>query len=650
MTPTPSPAPRPAPLPATAPPLDSPLVFALVLALLLGTSCGGPAPQSDGGDGGTEPGGVRVVDGPGENGESLQGLIANMTSVEGGGGDMGDGDTEAEGEEGEEGEPDEPLAPGLHYRLSDAGGAAPGGIDRPAVTPRPLSGEEAEALLAGVPLLPPLRGDVLDFAFRDRTLPAPRPGDTIARPFPPEDEGPPPVEIATLPLSVLRATPEGEVPVASHLSVAFSHAMVALDRLDDLPGEGYVELEPRPAGRWRWIDTRTLAFEPEGGRFPSATRYRVTVPFGTRALDGNELLDVETWSFATPPLDLRTAWPRGEHVDLDPVVAALFDQRIDPAAVLARVALRDGGRTVPVRLLTADEIERERRPGGALAALGADIDGRWLAFRPQQRLERQTTYTVALPPGLPSAEGPRLSEADLSFRFTTYGPFRFSDSSCGWNDQCRPGTAFEVRFTNPVDPASLTDDLVAVTPAVPEMTVYAQGTSLWLRGKTAPETLYDVRVGAALRDVFGQSLGEDLTVPFRTGETSRQSPWFQMGGQHFVVLDPWGDGSFPVHSVNYGRIDLALYAVEPQQWGAFIDDHEFWQSVAKGGTPTPPGRRVWSASLDLDDERDRYLAHRVDLAPALGPDGVGHALLGARPLDPDPQYRGWRARSRDVSG
>jgi hypothetical protein len=107
--------------------------------------------------------------------------------------------------------------------------------------------------------------------------------------FPPAGAAPAPEVPSAGPLAVARRAPEGEVPLAPQLSVTFSEPMVAVTSHADLArGELPVRVEPEPSGRWRWVGTKTLLFEPEP-RFAMATQYRVTVPAGTRAARGSAL-------------------------------------------------------------------------------------------------------------------------------------------------------------------------------------------------------------------------------------------------------------------------------------------------------------------------------------------------------------------------
>jgi len=64
-------------------------------------------------------------------------------------------------------------------------------------------------------------------------------------------------------VKVVRRSPEGEVPVAPNVSITFDQPMVAVTSQDEAAKTVPATLSPQPAGRWRWLGTRTLLFDPE---------------------------------------------------------------------------------------------------------------------------------------------------------------------------------------------------------------------------------------------------------------------------------------------------------------------------------------------------------------------------------------------------
>ena len=70
---------------------------------------------------------------------------------------------------------------------------------------------------------------------------------------------------------MIRRAPEGEVDVGAEVTVTFSQPMVPLGSVGDVAAQAVpARITPQPPGRWRWIDARTLKFEP-AGRLPMAT-------------------------------------------------------------------------------------------------------------------------------------------------------------------------------------------------------------------------------------------------------------------------------------------------------------------------------------------------------------------------------------------
>ncbi len=522
---------------------------------------------------------------------------------------------------------------GLVFDVSE--GAPPtGAAERtPAVKGEPLSPERVAALLARLPAGAGEGAAVEAFRFPASTLPAPKTGETVKTPFPPPAEAPPPADVKGGPLEVVRHQPEGDVPLAPHLSLTFSQPMVAVTGQSDAATTVPVTIEPAPPGRWRWVGTRTLLFEPDGGRFPQATEYTVAVPAGTKSANGGALAKAARWTFRTPPPSLTAHWPPDGPQRRDTPMFAAFDQRIDPDAVLKRVKVSAGllGGAPALRRLTDAEVAAHPELKRLADAAGP---GRWLAFRAEKGLPADKSVTVSFGSGTPSAEGPRTTDKAQSFELRTYGPFRVERAECGWRGQCPPLTPWHIAFTNPVDETSFDPSLVRVSPELPGLEIDVGGTGMTLRGPTRGRTRYTVTLDERLKDAFGQGLTGDRSHTFAVGEAE---PLLTAQGEPMAVLDPAAEGRFPVYTVNHDALRVRIYQVEPQDWAAFT----VWARDRHAEPPPPvPGRLLSDAVVKVEGARDALTETRIDVGARLG--GRGQAVLVVEPAV-QPKER-WRRR------
>ncbi len=509
---------------------------------------------------------------------------------------------------------------GLRFRLDQVAGGSGVSAHPARTTGRLLTVAESQRLLGRLAPLRVVETPADSFHFPAQTLAPPRAGRVVAATFPARDtaavgrpvSGPP----AAAPLGVIRRAPEGEVDVGAEVTITFSQPMVPLGSVSDVAAQAVpARITPAAPGRWRWIDVRTLRFEPRG-RLPMATVYTVEVPAGTRGAAGGPLPEAVRWSFATAPAGAVGARPQGAPTRLTPVLAVAFDQRVDPAAVLRSVRVRANGVLRPVRLATAAEVAADGDLRGVLASYGA---GRTVAFRTVAPLPRDAQVRVSVGPGTPSAEGPRVTETEQFWEFRTYGPLRITGKYCG----CRPGEGFTITFSNTLDERAFSPGMVSVQPALPGFAAYASGGMLRIEGDTRPGTRYIVRISPALRDEFGQALGPAAAQAFDVGLAYAELN----GPQGMVVLDPLGDPSITLASVGHARLRLRVQRVETGDWARF-------GAVRRtGGGPAPlPGRTVVDRVITLAPPLGDYQSVRVDVSPALAA-GLGQALVAVEALD-----------------
>jgi len=491
----------------------------------------------------------------------------------------------------------------------------------------PLSEGDLALIYARLPELLPDEGDRDDFRLPDDVIPPPRTGETVEEPFPPPpvaiEQGP----VDSGPLEILRYSPEGEIPIAPFVSITFNQPMVPLATLEDLTAAQVpVRLEPDLPGTWRWLGTKTLNFQADSSlidRLPMATEYTVTVPAGTRSATGGELAETVTFEFSTPAVLLTQHYPSDGPQPLNPLMFAAFNQHIDAQAVLNTIVVTAGSRQINVRLADPEAVQADETISRISANAG---EGRWLAFKAEQELPVDTTISIRIGPGTPSAEGPLLSETQQSYSFYTFAPLIIEDHGCSWYDDCRPLTPLYIEFNNPLDLDAYDESMLSIDPELPGASVTIYGDTISIRGATAGRTTYRVTVSEDVTDIFGQKLGHKEALRFRIGPAE---PLLMGPDNLFVTLDPSvREPALSLYAINYDRLDVRIYAVQPSDWPAFL---EYMYEFQRGDTPPPPpGRVVFDQTMQLDLPNDTLSEVAIELGKYMDGDS-GHFIVIARP-------------------
>ncbi len=491
---------------------------------------------------------------------------------------------------------------------------------------------EATALMARLPALAAAATDVQAAALRDASRPPPRTGVAVTTAFPPLPTIAAPAASPASAPGLLRWQPDGDVPFAPRVTLTFATPMVAVTSHDALASGGVpATLTPAIDGVWRWVGAKTLLFDP-AGRAPMATTFTVSLQPGLKDALGQPLPEARAFTFQTPPPRAISSEPSGDGVTTDPVLRLVFDQRVDPAT-LAQLVVSVGGdgllgalasRRIEVRSLTAAEREAERtsrRGATAGPAERAAEDARVLTFKAVSPLPTDAKVTIVVPPGFPSAEGPRLTTEAQTFAFRTYGALKVRSAGCGWGRDCKPGMPFLVALTNPLDPDRLDPGLVTVEPALPGLSVDVFGSSLRISGRTTGRTTYTVRLAAGLADVHGQTLA--ASGPF-TWSVEAGVPELRGPPAAMTVLEPGtARRSLTVQVRNLPELEVRLHKVTPADWAAWQE----WRG-ARGsdeGLKPPPGREVVMTTLATHAPPETLHPVEVDLSGALDGD-LGHVI------------------------
>jgi uncharacterized protein YfaS (alpha-2-macroglobulin family) len=501
-------------------------------------------------------------------------------------------------------------------------------VPTPVVAYTPLTPQEIKAIFARLPVLPVSPSEQTEFKYPVEVLPPPLPGITIQEEFPFFEIVPTPVVGPSEPLQVLRFAPEGEIPIAPFVSVTFSQPMVPLGTLGDLASESIpARIDPPLPGAWRWLGTKTLTFEYDSDlidRLPKATAYTVTIPKGTKSITGGLLMESVTWTFGTPPPKVVAMYPQNIPQPLEPLIFIAFDQRIDSDAVLKTIQLFAGNDQAELILATNAEIEKDEKIDQFVKEAQ---DGRWLVFKATKPFPADTSISITIGPGTPSAEGPLVTTSAQSFGFSTYAPLQIVDHGCSWGgNACPPLTPFYIRFNNPLDTKTFTQEMLHAAPEIPGMSVNIYNDTIAISGETKGQTTYTLTLSAKLKDIFGQTLGRAEKLTFKVGKAE---PQLFGTDQVFVTLDPAVEKPvFSVYTINYSKLAVKIYAVQPNDWIAYTKYLREWQQSDRA--EQFPGTAVFDKTISLEFPDDTLSEVNIELAPYLE-NGFGHFVVIVEP-------------------
>lgn len=490
----------------------------------------------------------------------------------------------------------------------------------------PLGAAQLKALLSRLTPLKPKTQDRQDFALRPASKPAPKTGQRIQQPFPPSpSDAQPPTAVDKQPVEVVRYAPEGEVELAPQLSLTFNQPMVELSSTRT-PEQVPVKLTPDTPGEWRWVGTRTLVFKP-ATRLPMATEFQAEV-VGTAK--------PTRWTFSTPPPRLQQSFPQSDGIDLRPVMFLGFDQAVDPARVLAKLSLSGGGHSPGLRLAGAEEVAESAEVSRLVKEAQ---QGRFLTLVADQPLRPGTSYTLTVPAGTPSLEGPRTTTQAQSLSFTTFEPLRVEDRS---SDGSPPGSPLYVSFNNVLDKKKFAADSLVVSPPIGDLKVVVRDRHLWLYGKTRSQTRYTVTLPATLSDRFGQQLGQATSLDIQMGQAR---PMFVPPRKNFVLLDPDGPPTLNFTTVNVPSLRVRVRAVDGSHWKAYHEAiRQRWNKPIE-----LPGQLLRSEDISPQGALDEIATLKLDLAREF--ETSRQLLIEVSPqLDGDQRrhrtYYAWLQRSR----
>ncbi|CAF1241767.1 unnamed protein product, partial [Didymodactylos carnosus] len=384
------------------------------------------------------------------------------------------------------------------------------------------------------------------------------------------------------PLIIERYSPnEKEIDhVLSAITLTFNQPMITVSSLNeimDIENSG-ISLTPKIEGRWRWTGTKTVQFEAKH-RLPYSTKYTLKVnkehcvsAIGGR-LDEDFILE-----FATRTPKVVEFLPYETVSTLKPKCFLLFDQKIHMHETLKHlhVTYGDGCKMQNEELELLDEMTAKNEFKSSINAHEGNHE-KYVAFTFKHNLLKATQYTIQMPLGCPSAEGPLKTTSEWSTSFHTYEPLKITDwypnMTRDSEQSIDPGRSWSLTFNNSLDHSTINKSLFKFEPEVNSLGIEHtkdNDQQIIIHNNSEPNTIYTLFIQSeTLKDIYGQILqhnNSDNLIQFRVHDSAVIGDI--SGATGMIIMDPGvlDDPFYQFMVYNYSELTLRINRVKPEHY------------------------------------------------------------------------------------
>ena len=294
-----------------------------------------------------------------------------------------------------------------------------------------------------------------------------------------------------------------QVSTDSTITVAFNRPVVPLVGTRDMASLPQpLTITPTLTGTGEWINTSIYRFTPEGtGR---VHRVHGDGRAGLEDTTGGILEKPYTFGFSTSdPTVVRWQPENNTSVRIERPISVTFSMPMDRASTEAAFSLQDeAGKPVA-------------------GTFNWNKDGSELGFKPSQLLKFGAKYLAGVGLTARSANGQGTLRDNRRQRF----PFltvplpsvKRTDPTQGFKS-VDPSGGVRFEFAGPMAPGSFGKEAITVLPKPTQVYTYYNESEnyLYLDFYKAPDTDYSVTLAGKAADPYGNTLGEDYVLRFRT--------------------------------------------------------------------------------------------------------------------------------------
>lgn len=424
----------------------------------------------------------------------------------------------------------------------------------------------------------------------------------------------------------------GELTQETSFTVSFPDSMIAPDLLGAGDAKWPVKIEPKIEAAFRWQSTTEGELTLKGHVAPG-THYRVTTLAGLKDASGQPL-PKGNWEFDSPAFDITlNDEEKREKLSTQPrfELEANYPISMSDAAEHIFFQDRDSHERHPVEVLLSADQSAEHESS--------------LTVLPRQPLPVGHAYDLVLD-GLCDA----YAHKPLAF-LHVFAAGATEPLGLQWVGAFNPALSppsIRVKFSEKIDPASVTPEALRITPAVTGLKLHADEDELVAEGAFDPKQRYQVHVGAALRGIRGFGLAKeerwgatfhpkDATIVFPGGEIFQRSA---RGLQFSFLQVNTGPTAWKLSSVPLAQLPEVAERVKQYQRG----EPPFAFPVAGEGRFEANGGQE-EVLRQIDWHPPAPLAGPY-LLEVTGPDAEGHTV-GNRALISFSEYVITQKRSAD---
>ncbi len=383
-----------------------------------------------------------------------------------------------------------------------------------------------------------------------------------------------------------------QVSVDSPITVAFNRPVVPLVGTREqasLPEP--LVITPTLAGTGEWINTSIYRFTPEKG-LAASTAYTVTVTAGLEDTTGSVLEEAYTFAFSTAdPVVVRWQPGNSTNVGVERPISVTFSMPMDRASTEAAFSLLDGAAKPVAGTFTWNKDSTE------------------LGFKPAQLLTFGAKYQAAVGSMARAASGQGTLRATEQQRY----PFvtvplpavKRTDPTQG-NKNVDPQGGVRFEFAGPMAPASFGSGAITVLPKPSQVYTYYNESEnyLYLDFWRAPDTAYTVTLSGKAADPYGNTLGKDYVLRFRTRDSD---PILQLNDQTQVgTYNAYTGTQAVVLYRNLPEVRFDLFSVSPEEF-LTLTGREFWAQWEKYRPKETNRIREWTRAGNAARNRIGYM-------------------------------------------